>query len=158
MMKYVSMAALALATTFAVAQEEREIEIFVVTDESSVETESKQIRMDLEINGERVELEFDGNDLNDPEAMDAIIAELPESLQDVVRGEIVILSEPRENAQIVIEREIELNGSDHEMVWIEAGGEGSMNHSDVIVELIEASDLTTDDINKIMTALEAKLN
>lgn len=159
MIKWVITALLSSLVFAASAQETKNIEIVMVSEEAAEASEGR-IRMDLEINGERVELELTEADLSSPERINAIVSELPESLQSLVRDELVIVHAHANEPRIVVEREIELaDGDENEFVWVEHSGDRmTTSRADVIVRLIESSDLSVDDINDIMIALEEKLS
>ena len=160
MIKWIIAAFLSSLVFAASAQETKNIEIVMVSEDEASEASERRIRLDLDINGEHVELELTEADLSSPERINAIVRELPESLQRMVRDELVIVQAHANDPRIVVEREIELgDGGDNEFVWVEHSGEHmSTSRADVIVRLIESSDLSVDDINDIMIALEDKLS
>ncbi|WP_298632717.1 hypothetical protein [uncultured Umboniibacter sp.] len=161
---------LTLASHAEVSQsQEITIEVEERADSSA---DTREIHLNLEVNGETAELVFNPEMVATQEGRDALIADLPPSLQTVLGRELGRLAS--EMGKLELDINIEVDGERHEvreLVWLEEGSDDNVfehkvvmideeNHgseADLIVRLIERAELSEEQINQILSAVEAKL-
>jgi len=170
MQKLLIVPLLMTAAAFSAAEETREIEMTVTSDVTTSESESGRIRLDLDINGEQVELDLSLSDLNDPEQIESLISQLPPSTQSTVRRELEKVhtlthrsgtwqqSDGNVERRVVMRRQLEEHeGDGPHMVVIQSNDESnSMTSAELIIRMINFSELSDDDVASIQAALSDK--
>lgn len=135
--------------------EPREVQQIEIEKEIASDTSDSSVTLDLDINGEEFVIELDSADFSDPEVLEEVYSQLPESLQETVRVELFDISRHIDAGEIYFESPSTAHGDEQHNVWVMAEEDGG--RADVIVRLIENSELSDNDIARIMTALESKL-
>ena len=147
-------------------------EIIIEIDESAEANNAKEIHLNLAVNGEEAELTFTPEMLETQTGRDALMADLPPSLQAVLGRELGRLAAEMSQLDLDISVEVDSEQTEvHELVWIEEGADDNVfehkvvmigdadkgSETDLIVSLIERATLSEAQINQILAAVEAKL-
>ena len=155
------------------AEESQSQEIIIQVEErADASADTREIHLNLEVNGEAAELVFNPEMVETQEGRDALMADLPPSLQAVLGRELGRLAS--EMGKLDLDINVEVDGERHEvreLVWIEEGSDENVfehkvvmideeshgSEADLIVRLIERAELSEEQINQILSAVEAKL-